>query len=104
MMIIPSETAQTLRQRDEVTYRMAEERALQTPFAAETKKLLHERQVHQIDLEMQNEELQRKAVDLIQHFPVGFLHDVSCASTVLFCLTYLTFLFVVSVILRPLVM
>ena len=103
MTTIPTEAAQALSQRAEEKYRMDEERTLQAPSTAETKKLLHETQMYIVDLEMQNEELQRAAADLTQHFPVGFLHDVFSASTVLFYLTYLVFLYVVSVILRSLV-
>jgi PAS domain S-box-containing protein len=83
MTATPSKTVQDLRKRAEEKYRMGEGRALQVLSTVETKKLLHELQVHQIELEMQNEGLQRMQeeinaardhyFDLYNMAPVGYL-------------------------------
>ena len=78
-----TESAQNLRKRAEEKYRMDEGTALQNLSTAETKKLLHELRVHQIELEMQNEELRTSRLeleysrtcyfDLYDLAPVGYL-------------------------------
>ena len=67
MTTTPSELAQDLRKRAEEKYRMDEGRALRVLSTAETKKLLHELQVHQIELEMQNDELHREMTVVSEH-------------------------------------
>ena len=64
MTTTQTESAQDLRKRAEEKYRGDEGRALQPLSTGETKKILHELQVHQIELEMQNEELQLSREDL----------------------------------------
>ena len=83
MTATPSERAQDLRKRAEEKFQTAGAKALQTLSAAETKILLHELQVHQIELEMQNEELRLsqealdaergRYLDLYDLVPVGYL-------------------------------
>ena len=58
-----TESAQNLRKRAEEKYRTDEGTALQDLSSAETKKLLHELRVHQIELEMQNEELRTSQME-----------------------------------------
>jgi len=55
---------QAVRQRAEEQYRLNEATDSQTPSPEETEHLLHELRVHQIELEMQNEELRRSQEDL----------------------------------------
>ena len=74
-----------LRRRAEERFgaRRADANAGETHMAPETHRLLHELQVHQIELEMQNEELQRARIeveeglsrytDLYEFAPVGYL-------------------------------
>jgi PAS domain-containing protein len=79
------EDAGELRRRAEERFgaRHADAIADKTNTPAETQRLLHELQVHQIELEMQNEELQRarteveeglsRYTDLYEFAPVGYL-------------------------------
>ena len=83
MTTTPSELAQDLRKRAEEKFQMAGAKASQTLSDAETKNLLHELQVHQIELEMQNDELRRtqgeldveraRYFDLYDLAPIGYL-------------------------------
>ena len=83
MTTTPSESALDLRKRAEEKFRMNEGAALQALSPVETKKLLHELRVHQIELEMQNEELRLsqeeldaergRYFDLYDLAPVGYL-------------------------------
>ncbi len=57
-------TAQDLRQRAEELFRTSESHIPESTSPDETKQLLHELRVHQIQLEMQNEELRRAQADL----------------------------------------
>ena len=79
----PPTLPQDLRQRAEALYR-ASEAVIQEPTTPEeTKQLLHELRVHQIQLEMQNEELrsiqaeldasQTRYFDLYDLAPVGYM-------------------------------
>jgi diguanylate cyclase (GGDEF)-like protein/PAS domain S-box-containing protein len=75
--------AQDLRQRAEEEARVTEEQALGPHSPAEVHRLLHDLHVHQIELEMQNEELRRAQValeisrsryfDLYDLAPVGYV-------------------------------
>ncbi|MEI6702665.1 MAG: PAS domain S-box protein [Deltaproteobacteria bacterium] len=77
------EIPQELRQRAEEKFSADETDSLQTPAPEEAKKLLHDLRVHQIELEMQNEELRKKQdeldasrsryFDLYDLAPVGYL-------------------------------
>ncbi|MBW6519917.1 MAG: PAS domain S-box protein [Desulfoarculaceae bacterium] len=58
------ESARELRKRAEKKLREAEDAAQETVSAEAAKQLLHELRVHQIELEMQNEELRRSQEDL----------------------------------------
>ena len=79
----PAETALELRQRAEEKFRAGESLLPEFTSPEETKRLLHELQVHQIELEMQNEELrlaneemnalQARYFDLYDLAPVGYL-------------------------------
>ena len=60
----PAESAQELRQRAEERLRQLEAPSLQHPSPEETERLLHELRVHQIEIEMQNDELRRKQDEL----------------------------------------
>ena len=83
MTTTSSKRAQDIRKRAEEKYRMDEASALPAFSPAETKKLFDELRVHQIELEMQNEDLQLAAADLedkqARYFdlydlaPVGYL-------------------------------
>ena len=64
MTIIQTETAQNLRSRAENKVHMDETVNPETPSPADTRKLLHELQVHQIELELQNDELCRTQAEL----------------------------------------
>ena len=79
----PTESAQDLRQRAEEKLRAKEAMATEMFLPEEAKQLLHELRVHQIELEMQNEELRRtqhelecsrtRYFDLYNLAPVGYL-------------------------------
>ena len=79
----PTESAWTLRQRAEEKFRAYEAATPETLSFEDTKQLLHELRVHQIELEIQNEELRRTQHELIdsrtRYFdlynlaPVGYL-------------------------------
>jgi signal transduction histidine kinase/ActR/RegA family two-component response regulator len=76
-------TAAELRRRAEERLRERPPETRQAPTEADTRRLVHELQVHQVELEMQNEELQKardemeagleKFTDLYDFAPVGFL-------------------------------
>jgi two-component system, cell cycle sensor histidine kinase and response regulator CckA len=76
-------TAAELRRRAEERLREQHPETGQAPTEADTQRLVHELQVHQIELEMQNEELQKardemeagleKYSDLYDFAPVGYL-------------------------------
>ncbi|MEI6809767.1 MAG: ATP-binding protein [bacterium] len=78
-----SESAQALRLRAEEQYRLDEAEALQAPTHEEPQIRFHELRVHQIELEMQNEELRNKQqeldvvqaryFDLYDLAPVGYM-------------------------------
>ncbi len=78
-----NESAQDLRRRAEELFRTSEVLIPEFTSPEETKRLLHELQVHQIELEMQNEELrlaneelnalQARYFDLYDLAPVGYL-------------------------------
>jgi PAS domain-containing protein len=80
-----TEAAGELRRRAEERFRArrADASARDPHIAPETRRLLHELQVHQIELEMQNEELERsrseveeglaRFTDLYEFAPVGYL-------------------------------
>ncbi|MEI6704529.1 MAG: sigma 54-interacting transcriptional regulator [Deltaproteobacteria bacterium] len=79
----PPLTAQELRQRAEELYRTSEALIPESTLPEETKQLFHELRVHQIELEMQNEELrcaqaeldasQARYFDLYDLAPVGYM-------------------------------
>ena len=79
----PSESAQELRKRAEKKFREIKGTAQETLLPDDTEKLLHELQVHQIELEMQNEDLRRsehtleteraRYFDLYNLAPAGYL-------------------------------
>jgi len=83
MTTIPPLTAQELRQRAEELYRTSEALIPESTSPEEIKQLLHELRVHQIELEMQNEELrcaqadldasQARYFDLYDLAPVGYM-------------------------------
>ena len=83
MKTTPPESSQELRQRAEVRYKTHLPEASKTPSSGEPEQLLYELQIHQIELEMQNEELRRyqeeleasksKYFDLYDLAPVGYL-------------------------------
>jgi len=60
----PVDSARQLRERAEKKVREAEETAQEELSVEAAKQLLHELRVHQIELEMQNEELRRSQQDL----------------------------------------
>jgi len=78
-----SEDPSELRRRAEQRLKIRKSRAEPDPRAADTERLLHELEVHQIELEMQNEELEfartqleaevDKYTDLYDFAPVGYL-------------------------------
>jgi PAS domain S-box-containing protein len=79
----PDTRAASLRQRAEEQFQMEETRELATLSPEETRRLLYELRVHQIELEMQNEELRQaqealeasraRYFDLYNLAPVGYL-------------------------------
>ena len=79
----PNPAAATLRQRAEATFRVGETRTPARLSPEETEQVLLELQVHQIELEMQNEELRRaqaeldaaraRYFDLYDQAPVGYV-------------------------------
>jgi PAS domain S-box-containing protein len=79
----PSESAQELRKRAEEKLRESEDTNQATQSSEAAQQLLHELRVHQIELEMQNEELRRREhdmdllraryFDLYNLAPVGYL-------------------------------
>jgi PAS domain S-box-containing protein len=83
MTTIPNETAQKLRQHAEELFRASENLIPELTSPEETKRLFHELQLSQIELEMQNEELrlahedldasQSRYFDLYDLAPVGYL-------------------------------
>ena len=60
----PTESARDLRQRAEEKFKVNDAENTKRPSSGETQQLLHELRVHQIELEMQNEELRRTQHDL----------------------------------------
>ena len=64
MPTTPNESAQDLRRRAEELFRAREVLTPDLITPEETKRLLHELQVHQIELEMQNDELRRTQIEL----------------------------------------
>ena len=64
MPTTPNESAQDLRRRAEELFRAREVLPPDLITPEETKRLLHELQVHQIELEMQNDELRRTQIEL----------------------------------------
>jgi len=85
MPTTPAEAAQNLRQRAEEKLQIDEATPSQPPSPMETERLYHELQLHQIELEMQNEELRRSQTeleserasyfDLYDLAPVGYLTE-----------------------------
>jgi len=83
MPTTPNESGQNLRQRAEKLFRASELLSPDLTSSDATKELLHELQVHQIELEMQNDELRRnqqeldvaraRYFDLYNLAPVGYL-------------------------------
>ena len=83
MPTTPNETAQKLRQHAEELFRASENLIPELTSPEETKRLFHELQLYQIELEMQNEELrlaqedldasQSRYFDLYDLAPVGYL-------------------------------
>ena len=83
MPATPAESSQELRQRAEDLFRASETLIPEMTSPEETKRLFHELRVHQIQLEMQNEELRRahedldasnsRFCDLYDLAPVGYL-------------------------------
>jgi PAS domain S-box-containing protein len=79
----PTETAQNLRQHAEERFRAGESSLPELTTPEESRRLFHELQVHQIELEMQNDELlraheelnasQARYFDLYDLAPVGYL-------------------------------
>ncbi len=79
----PTEPARNLRQKAEVKIKVNDVESTKTPSPEETQRLLHELQVHQIELNMQNEELRStqheleavrsRYFDLYDMAPVGYL-------------------------------
>jgi len=79
----PTESAQDLRRRAEELFQASETLIPELTSPEETKRLIHELRVHQIQLEMQNEELRRaheelgasqsRYYDLYDMAPVGYL-------------------------------
>ena len=63
MNTVPPESANDLRQRAEVRYKSLMPETSKTPSPGETEQLLYELRIHQIELEMQNEELRRNLAE-----------------------------------------
>ena len=64
MTTTPAESAKALRQRAEELFRTSDNLIPEPTTAEETKRLFHELQVHQIELEMQNDELRQTQAEL----------------------------------------
>ncbi|MEI7816157.1 MAG: hypothetical protein WCI45_03085 [Desulfuromonadales bacterium] len=64
MPTTPSETAQELRQRAEELFRTNDSLITEMPSPKKNKQIIHELQVLQIELEMQNNELRRTQIEL----------------------------------------
>ena len=83
MTTTPPETPQQLRQRAEEQFRAQETATTETPTPEETQRILYDLRVHQIELEMQVDELRQKQqeldatrrryFDLYDLAPVGYL-------------------------------
>jgi PAS domain S-box-containing protein len=79
MKVAPTETSPSIRQRAEEKARLDQVTATKPLSLDEAQKLLHELQLHQIELKMQNDELERRqiklesALALYDMAPIGYL-------------------------------